>query len=175
MVTASTMIWKQLGFPWAIPALAVMWGSFAFAKIKAMQMTRSQSESYGEGTVELLEGGSHQSGNDVDLGTKKDGTKRRAEGGEFFAVINKRNSKRYRRVIPDVIKSLNNGTFEENFSNAFAGRGIELTMKQSEPNLSELSDNVRGIREQNERKVYNDADGSTIIQYKNLTRKIIRK
>ena len=174
LVTATSTIWSQLGFPWAIPAIAVMWGSFAFAKIKAMQMTRSQSESYGEGTVELLDGGSHQSGNDVDLGTKKDGTKRRAEGGEFFAVINKRNSKRYRRLIPDVIKSLNNGTFEENFSNAFAGRGVEITMKQSEPNISELNDNVRSIREQNERRVYNDADGTTVIQYKSLTRRIRR-
>ena len=84
-----------------------MWGSFAYSKIKAVQAV-GKSEEYGEGTVELLSGGSHQSGNDVDLGTKSDGTKRRAEGGEFFAVINKRNSRRYRRIIPSVIGALNN-------------------------------------------------------------------
>lgn len=74
LVTASALIWSQLGFPFAIPAIAVMWASFAAAKIKASQMTKAAegggSESYGDGTVELLGGGSHQSGNDVDLGTK---------------------------------------------------------------------------------------------------------
>lgn len=173
LVTATSMIWSQLGFPWAIPAIAIMWGSFAFAKIKASQAAKAQDkETYGEGTVELLEGGSHQSGDDVDLGTKKDGTKRRAEGGEFFAVINKRNSRRYRRLIPDVIKSLNSGTFEEKYADTFAGRGLEINVKESDPNLEELSNNVRSIREQNERKMYHDAEGNTIVEYKNLTRKI---
>lgn len=171
LITATTTIWSQLGFPWAIPAIAVMWGSFAMAKIKASQATK-QSETYGEGTVELLDGGSHQSGNDVDLGTKKDGTRRRAEGGEFFAVINKRNSKRYRHVIPDVIKALNNGTFEDKYSNAFAGNGVGVTVTEASPDLDELNDNVRSIREQSERKTYHDAQGNTIVQYKNLTRKI---
>ena len=173
LVTATSMIWSQLGFPWAIPAIAIMWGSFSFAKIKALQAAKAQGkETYGEGTVELLEGGSHQSGDDVDLGTKKDGTKRRAEGGEFFAVINKRNSRRYRRLIPDVIKSLNSGTFEEKYADTFAGRGLEINVKESDPNLEELSNNVRSIREQNERKMYHDAEGNTIVEYKNLTRKI---
>lgn len=175
LVTATSMIWSQLGFPWAIPAIAIMWGSFAFAKIKASQAAKAQDkETYGEGTVELLDGGSHQSGDDVDLGTKKDGTKRRAEGGEFFAVINKRNSRRYRRLIPDVIKSLNSGTFEEKYADTFAGRGLEINVKESDPNLEELSNNVRSIREQNERKMYHDAEGNTIVEYKNLTRKIKR-
>ena len=72
LVTASALIWSQLGFPFAIPAIAIMWGSFAAAKIKAAQLSKSAnaggSESYGDGTVELLAGGSHQSGDDVDLG-----------------------------------------------------------------------------------------------------------
>ena len=94
LVSATALIWKQVGFPWAIPAIAIMWGSFAAAKIKAAQLTKQNTEAYGEGTVELLQGGSHQSGNDIDLGRKPNGTRRRAEGGEFFAVINKRNSRR---------------------------------------------------------------------------------
>ena len=61
LVTASAKIWGQLGFPYAIPAIAVMWASFAASKIKATQATKS--EKYGEGTVEMLHGGSHQSGN----------------------------------------------------------------------------------------------------------------
>lgn len=69
MVTATALIWSQLGFPLAIPAIAVMWASFAASKIKAAQLAKQTggtggtggTETYGDGTVELLEGGSHQS------------------------------------------------------------------------------------------------------------------
>lgn len=122
LITATANIWKSFSGtgPWgiaaAIAAIATMWGSFTAAKIKAAQVTKSSEEEYGEGTVELLQGGSHQSGRDVDLGTKPDGTRRRAEGGEFFAVINKRNSRKYRREIPKVINSLNDGTFAQKYT-----------------------------------------------------------
>ena len=171
LVTASAMIWSQLGFPWAIPALAIMWGSFAASKIKAAQMAKS--EAYGDGTVEMLVGGSHQSGNDIDLGTKPDGTRRRAEGGEFFAVINKRSSRKYRNIIPDVINSLNNGTFAAKYMNAYAGGdGITFNVQNQSSDLRELSDDVRKIREQSKRRIIVDKDGNVIEIYKNLTRKI---
>lgn len=177
MVTATALIWSQLGFPFAIPAIAVMWASFAAAKIKAAQMSKAAegSESYGDGTVELLAGGSHQSGDDVDLGTKPDGTRRRAEGGEFFAVINKRNSRRFRRLIPDVINSLNRGTFPQKYLNAYNTDGVNVTVQQNNaPDLRDLKDDVREIKEQNRRRVYVDGDGNTIESYKNLKRKIKR-
>lgn len=177
LVTASALIWSQLGFPFAIPAIAVMWASFAAAKIKAAQMSKTAegggSESYGDGTVELLAGGSHQSGDDVDLGTKPDGTRRRAEGGEFFAVINKRNSRRFRRIIPDVINSLNRGTFPQKYLNAYNTDGVNVTVQQDNaPDLRDLKDDVREIKEQNRRRRYVDGNGNIIEVYKNLTRKI---
>lgn len=177
LVTASALIWSQLGFPFAIPAIAIMWGSFAAAKIKAAQLSKSAnaggSESYGDGTVELLAGGSHQSGDDVDLGTKPDGTRRRAEGGEFFAVINKRNSRRFRRLIPDVINSLNRGTFPQKYLNAYNTDGVNVTVQQNNaPDLRDLKDDVREIKEQNRRRRYVDGNGNVIEVYKNLTRKI---
>lgn len=175
LVTASALIWSQLGFPFAIPAIAVMWASFAAAKIKAAQMSKAAegSESYGDGTVELLAGGSHQSGDDVDLGTKPDGTRRRAEGGEFFAVINKRNSRRFRRLIPDVINSLNRGTFPQKYLNAYNTDGINVAVQQNNaPDLRDLKDDVREIKEQNRRRRYVDGNGNVIEVYKNLTRKI---
>ena len=177
LVTASALIWSQLGFPFAIPAIAIMWGSFATAKIKAAQLSKSAnaggSESYGDGTVELLGGGSHQSGDDVDLGTKPDGTRRRAEGGEFFAVINKRNSRRFRRLIPDVINSLNRGTFPQKYLNAYNTDGVNVTVQQNNaPDLRDLKDDVREIKEQNRRRRYVDGNGNVIEVYKNLTRKI---
>ena len=170
LITASSLIWKQLGFPWAIPALAVMWGSFAAAKVKAIQAVGAGTEKYAEGTVELLEGGSHQSGHDIDLGTKRDGTRRRAEGGEFFAVINKRNSRRYRKLIPDVIGSLNNGTFAEKYLNAYDGANININANTERQDLTALSADVHSIKEQGERMQYTDGRGNTIVIYKNLKR-----
>lgn len=177
LVTASALIWSQLGFPFAIPAIAIMWGSFAASKIKAAQLSKSAnaggSESYGDGTVEMLAGGSHQSGDDVDLGTKPDGTRRRAEGGEFFAVINKHNSRRFRRIIPDVINSLNRGTFAQKYLNAYNTDGVNVTVQQNNaPDLRDLKDDVREIKEQNRRRRYTDGNGNVIEVYKNLTRKI---
>ena len=178
MVSATALIWSQLGFPFAIPAIAVMWASFAASKIKAAQLAKQTgetggTETYGDGTVELLEGGSHQSGNDIDLGTKPDGTRRRAEGGEFFAVINKRSSRRFRKIIPDVINSLNNGTFAHKYLKSYSdGDGLTLNVTGQSPDLRNLSDDVREIKEQNRRRVYVDGDGNTIESYKNLKRKI---
>ena len=171
LVSASALIWSQLGFPWAIPALAVMWGSFAAAKIKAAEVTKSSNEQYGEGTVELLQGGSHQSGNDIDLGTKRDGTRRRAEGGEFFAVINKRNSRKYRQVIPDVIHALNAGTFEQKFQHAYDGvDGMAINVQQGKAqDLKGLESDVKAIREQGDRQSYTDNRGTHVL-YKNLHR-----
>lgn len=176
LITATAQIWSALGGIYIVgPALAaaaigVMWGSFAASKIKAAQLAK---ESYGEGTVELLQGGSHQSGHDVDLGTKPDGTRRRAEGGEFFAVINKRNSRRYRDVIPDVIKSFNDGTFASKYLGAYNQLGNFAMATAPATDVSRLERDVEAIKKQNETRVYVDAKGNTIISYKNLTRKLI--
>ena len=171
LITATSLIWSQLGFPWAIPAVAVMWGSFLAAKIKAAEVTKQGSEQYGEGTVELLDGGSHQSGNDIDLGRKKDGTRRRAEGGEFFAVINKRNSRKYRKIIPDIIHSLNGGTFESKYLHAYDGAdGMAINVQEgNSTDLRGLKSDVRAIREQGDRQSYTDSRGTHSI-YKNLHR-----
>lgn len=174
LVTASALIWAQLGFPYAIPAIALMWVSFAAAKIKALQVSKQNTEQYGDGTVELLQGGSHASGNDIDLGTKKDGTRRRAEGGEFFAVINKRNSRRFRDVIPDVINSFNDGTFADRYQRAnaaMAGYAVQL-IGGGKTDVSGLEKDVAAIRQQGDESRYVDGQGNTIVRYKNLTRKI---
>lgn len=181
LVTASANIWASLtagtgllGPALAIAAIAGMWTSFAAAKIKAAQV--SKQEQYGDGTVELLRGGSHASGHDIDLGTKPDGTRRRAEGGEFFAVINKRNSRRYRDVIPDVINSFNDGTFAERYeraNNQMGGYAIQL-IGAGKTDVSALERDVAKIREQGDRSRYVDGQGNVIVRYKNVTRKIIK-
>ena len=179
LVTASANIWSSLsGIPvvgpaWAIAAITAMWGSFAAAKIRAAQVS-GQTEQYGDGTVELLQGGSHASGNDIDLGTKPDGTRRRAEGGEYFAVINKRNSRRYRNVIPDVIQSFNNGTFADRYQRAnaaMAGYAVGM-VGGGNTDISGIERDVSAIRKQGDETRFVDGNGNTIIKYKNLTRKI---
>ena len=171
LVTATAKIWGQLGFPWAIPAIAVMWGSFAASKIMARNAAKEQ---YAEGTVELLQGGSHASGHDIDLGTKPDGTRRRAEGGEFFAVINKRNSRKFRKEIPEVIHSLNDGTFADKYLNTFNVGGVTVaSADQTGVDLMPISEDVKAIREQNAKRYIVLADGTMVEMYKNLTRRVI--
>ena len=174
LVTASTLIWSMLGFPAAIPAIAAMWVSFAATKIKAATMTASgKSEQYGEGTVELLQGGSHQSGNDIDLGTKPDGTRRRAEGGEFFAVINKRNSRRFRKVIPDVIRSFNDGSFIRKYSRMYENAAGDVFINGgANIDLSKIERDLSAIRKGSRKRYYTDGKGRTVVAYKNLTRRI---
>ena len=182
MIVASANIWAAFskipiaGPALAIAAIATMWGSFLASRVKAMQLaknpTGSGTETYGEGTVELLQGGSHQSGRDIDLGRKPDGTRRRAEGGEFFAVINKRSSRRYRNVIPDVIRSLNNGSFADKYLHAYDTPLLTMPAASSPADLSRLEKDVREIRQQNTRRYYVDGNGNTVMKYKNLTRTV---
>lgn len=183
LITASANIWSgftaiqpaPLGLALAIAALATLWGSFAISKVKAAQVA-GVSETYGDGTVELLQGGSHASGHDIDLGTKPDGTRRRAEGGEYFAVINKRNSRRYGHLIPDVINAFNDGTFADKYQRANAAMGGYAVglVGGGNTDVSGLEKDVAAIREQGDRTQYVDGQGNTIIRYKNLTRKIYK-
>lgn len=176
LVTATANLWKDLGLA-AIPAIALMWGSFAFAKIKASQLSKAsdQTEEYGNGTVEMIDyGGSHASGNDVDLGTTKDGKRRRVERGEYFAVINKRSSQRYRRLVPDLINSLNKGTFEQKYLNAYSGSDeVTNIMQGSTVDLSKVEKDLKSIKEQGRVKYITGADG-TIIEVRGNIKRIIK-
>ena len=179
LITASANIWSSLsgipivGVGLAVAALATMWASFLASKAKAAQVTK---ETYGDGTVELLQGGSHASGNDIDLGMTKDGKNRRAEGGEYFAIINKRNSRRFGSIIPDVINSFNDGTFADKYQRANSDMaGVALAMVGSNgTDVSALERGVDAIRKQGERSRFVDGDGNTIEVYKNVTRKILK-
>lgn len=181
LVTASANLWSAfssipiIGPALALAAIATMWTSFAVAKIKAKQVTASQSEEYGEGGLEFLEGGSHASGNDIDLGTNNGKGKRmRAEGGEALAIISKKRTRKYRKILPDVIDSFNKGTFEDKYLNAFANSD-SLSIALNDNNnidLSKIEDDVRSIRKQSEVKYYTMPDGTVVMQRKNVKRTI---
>jgi hypothetical protein len=167
LITASAKIWGALGFPWAIPALQIMWGSFIASKVKAAQVSK---QSYGEGGLEFLEGGSHASGNDVDLGTTKSGKARRGEGGETMAIIKKSQTRKYRKILPGIVDALNKGVFEKKYMEAYDLGGISMNMIQNPTDVKTLERDVGAIKRQGERKFFVDGKGRTIETYKNLTR-----
>lgn len=179
LVTASANLWSSfssipiVGPALALAAIATMWTSFAVAKIKAKQVTASQSDEYGEGGLEFLEGGSHASGDDIDLGVKNKKKRRmRAEGGEALAIISKKRTRKYKKILPDVINSLNKGTFEDKYLNAFASSdGLNISLNSNESvDLSKIEDDVRSIRKQSETKYYTLPNGTVVIQHKNVKR-----
>ena len=173
LITASANIWSSMssipiiGPALALAAIATMWTSFAVAKVKAKQATRAANQEYGEGGLEFLEGGSHASGNDIDLHQRNsEGRNMRAEGGEAMAIINKRNTRKYKRVLPDIVNSLNKGTFEEKFANAFAnGETVQNKFIQTESraDLTKLENGVEAIKKQNSERIYALSDGRTLI------------
>jgi hypothetical protein len=173
LVTATAGIWKSFAGtgPWgialAIAGTALMWGSFAAAKIKAAQLTKKE---YGEGGLEFLNGGSHASGNDIPLGYTKDGKDRRAEGGEALAIIRKSQTRKYRKLLPGIIDSLNKGTFEQKYMGAYETGGLSIGMLNSSADLKTLENDVRAIKEQGERRYFTDGKGRIIETYKNLRR-----
>lgn len=179
LVTASANLWSSfssipiVGPALALAAIATMWTSFAVAKVKAKQVTASQSEEYGEGGLEFLEGGSHASGNDIDLGaSNKKGKRMRAEGGEALAIINKHKTRKYRKILPDVIDSFNKGTFEDKYLKAFdSSDNLNISLNaNSNMDLSKLEDDVRNIRRQSETKYYTMPNGTVIMQRRNVKR-----
>lgn len=180
LITASAQLWQSfssipiVGPALAIAAIGTMWGSFTAAKIKARQVS-AISEEYGEGGLEFLEGGSHASGNDIDLGVNNSRNRRmRAEGGEAMAIINKRNTRKYRGILPGVIDSLNRGNFEEKYLNAFnvIPDSYMLNMN-SNADLTRLEAEVAKIRKQGEVQYFLGPDG-TIIELKGNVKRVIK-
>lgn len=182
LITASANIWSAMssvpiiGPALALAAIATMWTSFAVAKVKAKQATAAANQEYGEGGLEFLEGGSHASGNDIDLHQKNsEGKNMRAEGGEAMAIINRRNTRKYKRVLPDIIDSLNKGTFENKFSQAFNKADslqAQMITVQTTTDLSNIERSVETIKKQNSERVYPLGDGRTLIIKGNVKRYI---
>ena len=180
LVTASAQLWSSfagtgiLAPALALAAIATMWGSFAMSKAKAAQLAK-ESEQYGEGGLEFLEGGSHASGNDIDLGVENKRHKRmRAEGGEALAIISKKRTHQYRDLLPGIIESLNKGTFEQTYLQSFATPiGLQIAGLGQQTDISRLEQDVTRIKEELGYKYYVESN-RTIIKRGNLTR-VIRK
>lgn len=165
LITASAGIWAALKLPWlAIPAISLMWATFAASKIKASQLTRTQAQSqtYGEGGLEILSGGSHKSGNDIPIGHMPDGRERRAEGGEALAIINKKNTRKYRDILPKIVNTLNNGSFERAFLGAYSTEGLSVSYTGVSADMGRVESILSDIKEQGDRRFYQGKNGELI-------------
>lgn len=174
MAVAVANLFKDFSLPVAIPLTAVLLGSFAVAKLKAIQAAKTKT--YGEGGYEFLEGGSHQSGHDINLGIGPDGSNLRAEGGEYFAVINKRNSRKYGSEIPGIVNALNSGMFEDKYIKTSDAMGLMGRMGVvgnvgESVDLSAVESGVSEIVRQGERS-WSVEGGYRVMRYKNLTRRV---
>lgn len=179
LITASANIWSSMssipviGSILAIAAIALMWGSFAYSKSKASQVTQ-----YGGGGSFDIGGGSHSSGNDTSLGTHN-GVERKVERGEKVGVIKATAVKTYgSSTIDDIIKSINQGTFESNFSKGIVGeRDMPAHMLfnagHDTADLRNLESNVKRIRQQGDERWSTDSQGRKVRHYKNLKQTFI--
>ena len=86
--------------------------------------------------------------------------KRRAEGGEYFAVINKRMSRKYRKEIPDIINSLNRGDFAQKYSSAYDGGMAVIANFDGKAELTSIAKDMHEINERDKSaKVIYTVDG----------------
>ena len=173
MAVAVANIFKQFTFPYNVLMAAAMVGAWGAAKISALNSIKSTK--YREGGYMLLEGGSHQSGHDVNLGIGPDGSNLRAEGGEYFAVINKRNSRKYSGEIPGIVNALNSGMFEDKYIKTSDAVGmlprVVATDNGHNVDLSAVESGVGELVKQGESRWSTEGE-YRVMRYKNLTRRV---
>lgn len=175
LITAASNIWASLsaipvvGPALAIAAIATMFGSFAASKIKSKNLTEQK---FSDGGFEILEGGSHASGNDIPLGINSKGQQRKAEGGEAFAIINKKNTRKYKNLLPSVFNSLNRGDFEESFGKAYLhddNGGTTINNIIDGEKLRNIDKNLSKISGKKGQSEYINKDGYRVIKRGGLT------
>ena len=143
-----------------------MFGAFASAKVKAFQLTKQE---FAEGGYEQIKGGTHASGNDTYLGFQtSSGKAAYAERGESHAVFTGSANKKYGKLIPQIVESMNKQTYEHFFANA-SGSHENVSLVQQSTDMSVTENELTRIRKQGERKV-SSAGGKTVETYKSVTR-----
>jgi len=170
LITASANMWKAFsplgpfGIGLALASIALMFGSFVGAKIKANQLTKQQ-EKYERGHFEILDGGSHASGNDISLGLTQSGNERRAEGGEAMMILNRKATAKYKYMLPDLFNALNNNRFESRFM-----PDTQQQVFSESTDIGKLESDVNAIRMHSERMYFKNSKGQLVERYKNLTK-----
>lgn len=190
LITAAAQIYKALsplgviGIAAATAAIGGMFAAFisfkaqaSSAASRASSLSKSSTSNYGEGGLEFIGGGTHASGNDTDLGIKNSkGRRMKVERGEAVAIINHHKTKKYKKVLPAIVESLNKGTFEEKFGNSLSDMPqVASTLAgptEYKIDLSKLENTVINIwRKMNDRETVL-SDGTRIIHKNNTIKRI---
>lgn len=160
LITASTKIWSQFGFPGALIPLSFLWGSFIASKVRANQLTKKENRL---GSFEYLgQAGNRAGAEDIFLGITPDGRARTASKGESLAVFNTEATRKY-SALPEIVDSLNRGNFENLFGRvADAGDDPGLIMF---PGLDTgtMENELSRIRRNGETQTFVDAKGRTVV------------
>lgn len=175
LVTASAKIWSQLGFPAAIPAIGIMFGSFLATKVRAAKLARQQNR---RGTYQVLrQGSSHESGDDIYVGTDARGVEHTAERGEGFAVIPSASVSKYSKVLPGLMKAIRGGRLGQWVERQSASHESALKVVHG-PSVHNsdntvMENGIDQIAKNTSKRVYTDSQGRTVIE-EGLNRTIIR-
>jgi len=171
LITAASGIWRNIGTTnplLALASIALMFGSFAAAKIKANNITK---KTLGKGGYETIGGGSHASGNDTFVGSNSQGEQVYAERGETMGVFKRKSVRRYGNRIKDLVNSINAGTLDNHLGTLNqASEGIPLFNLSNSNNtdMSRTESELRKIRIQGEIKNGIDSNGRRFTQKKNV-------
>ena len=74
------------------------------------------------------------------------------------SCVQARSSRKFRGIIPDVIQSLNDGTFANKYATAYDAQPVIV----ASVDLGNIGNDVRAIRDNSQRRVYVDGMGRTI-------------
>lgn len=175
LVTASAKIFSQLGFPAALPAIGIMFGTFAATKIKAARLARQENR---RGTFQFLRGGSsHETGNDISLGIDGRGVEQIAERGESFAVIPSQATNQYREVLPSLFNALSAGKLNQWVDRQGNSSGKVSASPQTikvNGSSAKMEQGISEIAKNTAKRIYQDGAGNTVIE-EGYNKTIIRR
>lgn len=179
MIVAAANIWKTfsgmgpVGIALAAVATAGMFAAFVASKAKAAEVSK-----YGEGGFEVLEGGSHASGHDIDLGVNnRKGRRMRAEGKEGLGIFSRKAMAHYGASnIEAMVNSVNRMEFEGNAAKRMSiERSVGMAVLSApRTDLHKLENSVDKLVSYGSRSRTVNADGS-VTEYRKNGKVTIKK
>lgn len=158
LVTASTKIWSQFGFPGALIPLTILWGSFAASKIRAFQLTKKENRL--GGFEKLGTAGMGRNKEDINLGMTNDGRVRTASKDESLAIFTAEATRKY-SALPQIVEAINRGTFERMFARTSSAENPALVVSPN-VNTSTMEGHLSTMAQNSKRQIYTDGKGRRI-------------
>ena len=181
LIVASANLYKVLsalgpiGIGMATVAIGSMIAAFVAAKSKAYEVSK-----YGEGGFEVLEGGSHASGHDIDLGVNnRRGRRMHAEGKEGLGIFRVKAMQHYGAdAIENVVNGINHLEYEQSVGRTLSlqrDMGLHNTMILPRTNLHRLESGVDKLVAIGSNSRHYEPDGTEVITTASGTTRIRRR